>query len=342
MNEITQHQPQNTALATTSEPASMGIMAMILDAARDPQVEAAKVETMANLAMKLQDREQQAEFNRALNAAIMEMPVVSKTGQIIIPDKNGGASRVQGSFAKYEDIDRVVRPILQRHNLAIRFEIGEKDQTITVRPIISHANGFTERGEAMRLPLDSSGSKNNTQGAGSAATYGKRYTLCAALNIITEGVDDDGSGTVVMPYEREQLVLEGAEAAHNDGTYAEFYSHQSPKDRAWLVTSGNHARFGGETVLPAPVAAKRSEPKNTGGAGAAPKKHDTSTPAGWTAEFVDRCAAAPDMAALDKLKASAAGALSRLAEADMALWDKADAAYESARDRLGGGEGGNA
>jgi hypothetical protein len=210
---------------------SPNFLAAILDAAKDATVDATKVETMANLAVKLQDREREMEFNRSLVAAQLEMPVISKDGEIIINDKQGNFVRKQGKFARYEDIDRVIRPILARHGLALRFEIGNAaESAVTVRPILTHANGYTERGEAMKLPADTSGSKNSTQAVGSATQYGKRYAACAMLNIVTEGVDDDGRGGVLvsLPFEREQLVLEEAKAAHEAGTYLHWFGQQSP------------------------------------------------------------------------------------------------------------------
>jgi hypothetical protein len=41
------------------------------------------------------------------------------------------------------------------------------------------------------MPIDTSGSKTSVQGIGSTVSYGKRYTLCALLNIST-GDDTDG------------------------------------------------------------------------------------------------------------------------------------------------------
>lgn len=237
----------------------------ILQAATDPNVDADKVKTMADLAVSLQDRERETQFNQSLNAAIQEMPVITREGIIQIPAKDGKPARVQGRFARFEDIYRVVRPILERHQLAIRFNVGDSPNGVTVQPVLSHANGYTERGDTMRLPHDQSGSKNNTQAVGSAAAYGKRYTLCAMLNIVTEGADTDGNSNVhvSLPYEREQTVLGEAEAAHQAGTYVEWFSTQGPKDRAWLINSGNHERFGGQTRLGGPRQPVQ-EPEDTG------------------------------------------------------------------------------
>ena len=44
----------------------------------------------------------------------------------------------------------------------------------------------------MKLPADTSGSKNVVQAIGSSVSYGKRYTMQALLNITSGGEDDDG------------------------------------------------------------------------------------------------------------------------------------------------------
>lgn len=231
-------------------------LGMVREAMLNPDVDADKAKIMMELMTSLEDRNMLAQFNRDFNAAVQNMPVITKDGKIVIA-KQGEPTRIQGRFARYEDIDRVVRPIAARFNLSYTFEVDHNEKgMITVRPIITHANGHEKRGGAMPLPMDTSGGKNNVQGSGSAVTYGKRYTLCAAFNIVTEGMDDDGNLAKFadLPHERRDLVDTGAAAAHEAGTYGEFYSKQSPRDRAYLVASGLHAEYGGTAAsLPAPA-----------------------------------------------------------------------------------------
>jgi hypothetical protein len=358
------HRPEGGQLA---EAAASGdrhaqTLLMVREAMLNPDVDAEKAKVMAELMASLEDRAMASEFNRDLNAALSEMPVITKAGIITIPAKDGRPARTQGRFARFEDIDRVVRPILQRHNLTIRFEIGsEPNSAVSVRPILSHANGHTERGEAMKLPRDESGAKNAVQGTGSAASYGKRYAMCAALNIITEGTDDDGSlgkFAIDMPHEREVAVLEGAEAAQAEGWYQDWFAKQSTKDRSWLVSSGNHLRLGGE--LPALPSTENSSVQAEGsrrtyekaaeidqatqglagggqqGAPGRPEpgKHDVSTPAGWAANFIEKCKAAPTTADLNRLKERGATGLGRLEASEPKLWDQCNDAFDVARDRL--------
>jgi ERF superfamily len=234
------HEPAAPALSQSNS-----LFEQIVSAAKDPTVQPEKMQAMVDLAVQLQDREQRQEFNRDLNAAIMEMPVITKTGRIIIKDKNTGKVLQSTPFAKFEDLDRVVKSIVKRHNLSYNFDVGGDAQRLLVSIILRHANGYVERSSPMPLPLETSGSKNNVQGAGSTNTYGKRYVLQNTFAIVTEGEDDDGNGgtAVAMPLERETLIMEEAQTAFDAGSYAGWYRHQSPKDRAWLVAQGLHAEF---------------------------------------------------------------------------------------------------
>lgn len=332
--------PNDIAVREDSPPpalsASQNLLAQVIAAAKDPSVDADKMKTLADLVNSQQDRERLIEFNQSLNAAIMEMPVITKDGVITIPAKDGRPARTQGRFAKFEDIDRVVRPILQRHGLALRFDVGESNGTVTVRPILSHSNGHTERGEAMKLPLDTSGSKNNTQGAGSAVSYGKRYTMCAMLNIITEGSDDDGMGgrLVPLPHERAETVLLEAEKAHEAGTYNEFFKTQSPKDRAWLLSSGNHARLGGEDVarIAPPTRTPGPEPEREDPP--APAKKQATTPRDWVDGFKTDVDKRTTVDALDVYVDGKREALEKLKGSDEALWQEAQDAITARREAI--------
>lgn len=248
---------------------SDNLLQQVIAAAKDPQIDAAKMETLARLVNSQQDREREIEFNQSKNAAIMEMPVITKEGRIIIPAnrEKGTPERQQGRFAKWEDIDRVIRPILERHGLALSFDTAERQGGgLTVTPILSHTNGYTQRGGGFPVPAEKSGAKNDAQAMGSSLSYGKRYSGCAMLNIVTEGVDDDGNygrgSSVTLPFEREQLVREEAKAAFEAGNYPEWFSKQSPKDRGWLVTQPFHVEYGGQPLLTgAPQTARSAPPR---------------------------------------------------------------------------------
>ena len=75
------------------------------------------------------------------------------------------------------------------HQSRVRTQTG--DGFVRVAGILMHREGHREETE-MQLPIDASGSKNTVQAIGSSTAYGRRYVLCALLNIATGDEDDDG------------------------------------------------------------------------------------------------------------------------------------------------------
>jgi hypothetical protein len=96
-----------------------------------------------------------------------------------------------GCYATLEDIVDTVRPILQKHGFAVSFRIQTQERGIQVTGVLMHKNGHREE-TSMLLPADMSGNKNAVQAFGSSTSYGKRYVLCALLNITTREQDDNG------------------------------------------------------------------------------------------------------------------------------------------------------
>jgi hypothetical protein len=206
----------------------------IILAARDPAIDGDKVTALANLAMTMQDREAERRFNMAKFEAIMEMPRIAKNGSII----NHKTGALQSRYSKFEDMDAVVRPILTKHRLVITFNVNHSGQMVTVQPILSYSDGdmaFVERGGEMVLATDTTGSKNATQGAGSAASYGKRHAMKAMLNIIEDGEDTDGGGKIELPDDKVALIDAGrAKAREGTAAYMQFFDALPKEDKGFL------------------------------------------------------------------------------------------------------------
>lgn len=321
-------------------------MAMLREALTNPDVDPAKATAMADLLWKIEDREREAEFNRAKIKAIREMPAIYKRGT---------NDHLKTKFAKFEDLHRAAMPVLSRNGLTIDFRIGSEGRDITVQPILRHENGYIEEGGIMRGPPDEGKGRSNIMAVGSASSYLKRYAMKAMLNIIEDGEDDDGVGgrpDDQMNDRQERLVLD-AQAAADGGTYGEWYGRQAAKDKAWLVTTGTHARLGGGHVLigstprderpaspppppppsPPPPSPPPPPPTQRG-------KHDVATPEGWTAQYEDDCAAARDRDALQTVQSKGSRGMERLKASHPPLYERAVQAGADAIARLaaGGGE----
>ena len=79
-------------------------------------------------------------------------------------------------------------------------------------------------GDAFFVPLDTSGGKNNAQAYRSSASYGQRGAATLALNIVTEGDDNDAKDLSDKPKllsdeQIEQLLAKLKDAKINPGAF---------------------------------------------------------------------------------------------------------------------------
>jgi hypothetical protein len=196
MGQAVQKQDETAGRAvTTTEPVSL--MEVISRAARDPQTDVGKLERLMAMAERLETRNAKAAYLAALVKMKPELPVINRRGRIEVRKKGASGERdgdIQQStaFARWEDIDQEITPILQKHGFVLTFRCGTApDGKVTVTGVLGHEAGHTEE-TTMALPHDSTGSKNAVQAVGSSTSYGKRYTASLLLNIRTKGEDDDG------------------------------------------------------------------------------------------------------------------------------------------------------
>jgi hypothetical protein len=164
---------------------SATILSVIQRAAADPQCDIEKMERLMAMHEKMQDRNAQAEFNKAMAEMQCDIPSIAERG------KGHGTIR----YATFEDINDVMKPIMQRYGFAISFKVVHEGAGVSVTGILMHRGGHREE-TTMLLPSDTSGSKNAVQAVGSSTSYGKRYVMSALLNITTRGEDDDGLAAV--------------------------------------------------------------------------------------------------------------------------------------------------
>lgn len=134
-----------------------------------------------------------AEFNAAFAAMQAELP----------PAPKNGTGHNNKKYARYEDIDKVAKPVLGKHGLSINHTLHQDDTKIRIRAVLRHSSGHEESAEIV-LPLDASGSKNAVQAHGSTTSYGRRYTYISLLGISTDEGDDDAQASTGDTITREQ------------------------------------------------------------------------------------------------------------------------------------------
>jgi hypothetical protein len=96
--------------------------------------------------------------------------------------------------SKYADLAAVreaIREPLSSNGLSyVQFLRGENG-AIEIETMLMHKSG-QYLADTLRIPL----SKNDAQGIGSAASYGRRYALMAVVGIASSEDDDDGNAAV--------------------------------------------------------------------------------------------------------------------------------------------------
>ena len=174
-------QTQETRSVAPSEHQSQSLLPMIDKLVERPDFDVAKLEKLLDMQERVMNRSAMEQFNSAMASMQCDLPSIAERGQAH-----------NTKYATFEDINDVVKPVMQRHGFAISFRVSNIQGGIEVTGVLMHKGGHREE-TTMTLPLDTSGSKNAVQAVGSSVSYGKRYVMSAMLNLTTRGEDDDGN-----------------------------------------------------------------------------------------------------------------------------------------------------
>lgn len=191
-NEIVKAASQE--MAATEKPSMLNA---VMAAAMNPDLDPDRLERFLAMARELDQDQKKQEFNAAFAAAyqVISQIKIAKNGEIHYPGKNGGPGSVI-KFIKHDDISRLIKPVLAEHGLTATYSaeiIAVPPKTVMVMTVM-HSNGYSKDWRSVPLPMvDSGGGKNDVQGAGSVSTYGRRYVIIPAFDIVAEGADDDGN-----------------------------------------------------------------------------------------------------------------------------------------------------
>lgn len=126
----------------------------------------------------------------AFSEAQKEFPPITKDKTATIQTKAGGSFSY--SYADLPTILDLVSPVLEKHGLAVAQSAVSLDGGVGVETRIYHTEGHVETFGPVYLPAG-----DDARGAGSAVTYARRYSLCAALGIAAD--EDDDAAAVSRP-----------------------------------------------------------------------------------------------------------------------------------------------
>lgn len=175
-------------VADTPASVSSSLVQMIERVAFDPTVDIDRMDKLLTFLTRVKAAEAEAAFTSDFSAMQPSLPSIDAKGRIVHNNK------LIANYAKWEDVNEVLKPALAAHNFVLNFNSAQDEKSITVTAVLKHTGGHQETAQ-LRLPLDTSGAKNAVQAIGSTISYGKRYAAGLVLNLTSRApgeADDDG------------------------------------------------------------------------------------------------------------------------------------------------------
>lgn len=169
-------------------PQSPDLISVIERLAVDPRVDIDKLERIIALKERMIADQRKQEFMAAMARVAPKIPPIDQHGRIEV---NGV---LRSKYALLEQIDEILRPIISEEGLSLSFDTEMiEGGKIRVSCRLSHSGGHSEV-KSIPLPIDKTGSKNDTQAVVSTVSYGRKALTKMFFNIMERGSDDDGQG----------------------------------------------------------------------------------------------------------------------------------------------------
>jgi len=120
-------------------------------------------------------------------------------GEVKQPEKDAVNPHFKNRYVTLDGIVKSIHAAGPKHGLSFIQVPTVGEQGVSVSTVILHSSGQFIEFEPITLPMD----RKNAQGAGSAITYAKRYSLAAAFGIVSDE-DDDGNQASEPPKASQQ------------------------------------------------------------------------------------------------------------------------------------------
>jgi hypothetical protein len=109
------------------------------------------------------------------------------------PEKNGSNPHFKSKYVTLDGTVKAIHECAPKHGLSYTQMPVATEYGVGVITLIMHESGEFIQMDPFILPMD----KKTAQGAGSATTYSRRYSLSAAFGIVSE-LDDDGNEASIL------------------------------------------------------------------------------------------------------------------------------------------------
>lgn len=205
-NELVKREPEEL------EPPN--ILQVITQLAKDPNFDADKLERL--LAMQervMADQRKQVFFSALSRLQARLKPIV----------KGGINPHTRSKYARLEDVDLAIRPLLDEFGFAFSFNEESSDGNMTRFSCrLSHEDGHAEE-KYMTVPVDVAAknregrsTRSAIQDAGSTASYARRYLIKMHLNLVEVDEDTDGNPAATISDDQEKTIISMLEEGQAD------------------------------------------------------------------------------------------------------------------------------
>ena len=147
----------------------------------------------------------------------------------------------KSQFASLAGVRDCITPALSKHGIAVMQLLGSDEGRVTCETVLAHKSGQWVSGTFSVSPT-----KQDPQAQGSAASYARRYSLMAIINVVGDR-DDDGNEATSKPaakpveavsQKESAMILDSYREAAMGGTKALEARHNSipsskTKDAVW-------------------------------------------------------------------------------------------------------------
>lgn len=185
-----------------------------------------KIEIMERL-LAMQERvvteQRRTAFMESMSRLQATLPQIEKHGRIEVKGV------LRSKFARIEDIDVQIRPLLAEEGFSFSFDEVQTDgKVFKLSCTMSHRNGHSET-KYITLPLDASDYRSAVQSRGSTQSYGRRQLIKMHLNLIEKDEDNDGQGAsdTVMPAQVAEIRTLLKESGSDEAKFLELIAYVS-------------------------------------------------------------------------------------------------------------------
>jgi hypothetical protein len=167
----------------------------------------------------MESSEELSELYNSLSCFQGEVPNIPKSKKVNIKTKSGYTYSY--CYADLATIWETIRPILSKHGLSIFQDAVSADDEVRITTRINHKSGQWIQSASIAIPL----SVKDIHTTGSCITYGRRYSMCIALGIVS---DDDTDGKEVIEQQTKSKPKEKPKATVEQ--IKGFFKHYTDSD----------------------------------------------------------------------------------------------------------------